>query len=137
MVTMFDVPAHELIKVAAQKLKEKPELAPPNWAKFVKTGAHKERPPQQKDWWYIRAASTLRTIYKNGPIGVSKLRTRYGGKRNRGRKPEKFRKGSGAIIRKILQQLEAAKLITKNGKKGRIATPAGKAFLDKIAAELK
>ena len=45
-------------------------------------------------------------IYRHGPIGVSKLRTKYGGKKNRGHKPEHFYKGSGSVARKVLQQFE-------------------------------
>jgi len=49
-------------------------------------------------------------------------------------KPEKFYKGSGNIIRKILQQLEKAELIKQNeqGRKGRIVTNKGRSFLDKL-----
>jgi len=139
MVSVFDAHAGKLAKEVAEALKAKKELTPPKWSSFVKTGVHKERPPQQKDWWYIRAAAVLRTIYKEGPIGISKLRSKYGGKKNRGSKPEKFRKGSGSVIRKIVQQLEAAGLIKykKEGvNKGRIITPAGVSILNKAAAKI-
>jgi small subunit ribosomal protein S19e len=101
---------------------------------------HKERVPVDKDWWYLRTASVLRTVYRLGPIGVSKLRTKYGGKKNRGVKKEHFFKGSGNILRKSLQQLEKAGLIKFTDKgihKGRIITPKGKAFLDKIATSIQ
>lgn len=136
---MYDVPANELIEKISEKLKQINEIKPPEWAAFVKTGRYKERPPFKEDWWYVRAASVLRTIYKLGPIGVSKLRRRYGGKKNRGVKPERFYKGSGSIIRKILQQLEKAELVKKEKKKihkGRILTAKGKSLLDKTASEL-
>jgi len=100
---------------------------------------HKERPPVKDEWWHIRAASVLRQIYRKGPIGVSKLRTTYGGKKNRGYKTEHFYKGSGNIIRKILQQLEAAGFVKKEEKnihKGRVLTAQGKKFLDNIAAQI-
>jgi len=139
MVNVLDVHAGKLAKEAAKLLEEKEEIKPPAWAKFVKTGVHKERPPQQKKWWYIRTAAVLRTIFKSGPIGVSKLCSKYGGKQNRRSKPEKFRKGSGAIIRKIVQQLESAGLVTykKDGvKKGRIITPKGVSLLSKAATKV-
>ncbi len=139
MTNAFDVPADELIEKVAEKLKSMPEIKAPEWASFVKTGRHKERPPVKKDWWYVRAASVLRSIYKLGPIGVSKLRRKYGGKKNRGVRPEIFYKGSGSIIRKILQQLELSELIVKKEvkrHKGRVATPKGKSLLDKTASEL-
>lgn len=139
MANIFDVPDNELMEKAAVELKKIEEVMPPEWAGYVKTGAHKERPPVRKDWWYIRTASVLRIIYKLGPIGVSKLRTRYGGKKNRGMKPEKFYKASGNILRKILQQLEKIDFVKQGEKgnhKGRIITPKGKSFLDKIATQI-
>ena len=113
MVTINDVLTNDLITELGSQLKEVKEITPPLWADFVKTGVHKERPPVQKDWWYTRTAAVLVTISKIGPIGVSKLTTKYGGRKNRGHKPEVFRKGSGSIIRNVLQQLESAGLIKK------------------------
>ena len=60
MVTVYDVPAEQLILKTAQKLKENDKIVPPDWAEFVKTGRHTERAPSQDDWWYTRAASILR-----------------------------------------------------------------------------
>ena len=133
-MTVYDKKAEEIINKAAEALKKIEHIKAPEWAEFVKTGTFKERPPVEKDWWYKRAASVLRRIYLNGPIGVSRLRIKYGGKKNRGVKPEKFYKGSGNIIRKILQQLETAELIKQNeqGRKGRIVTNKGRSFLDKL-----
>jgi len=139
MTTMYDVDSQELILKAAEELKKTPEIKPPVWAAFVKTGMHKERPPVNSDWWYTRTASVLRAIYRLGPVGVEKLRTKYGGKKNRGTKKEHFFKGSGNILRKSLQQLEKAgfvKFAEKGIHKGRVITPKGKAFLDKIATHI-
>ena len=113
-------------------------IKPEPWAAYVKTGMHKERPPIREDWWYIRAASILRKMIRYGPIGVSKLRVYYGGKKDRGVKPERFYNGSGNIIRKILQQLEKADLVksVKEGKKGRIVTKKGKEFLNAVASKI-
>ena len=140
MTTMYDADPQELIEKTADDLKKIPEIKAPAWAIFVKTGMHKERPPANDDWWYFRTASILRAIYRLGPIGVSKLRTKYGGRKNRGVKKEHFYKGSGNIVRKSLQQLEKAgfvKFADKGLHKGRIITPKGKAFLDKIAAQIQ
>lgn len=137
---MYDVDVQELIHKAAEELKKIPEIKPPEWAKFVKTGVHKERPPVNSDWWFVRTASVLRTVYRLGPVGVSKLRTKYGGKMNRGVKKEHFYKGSGNILRKALQQLEKAgfvKFVEKGVHKGRIVTPKGRAFLDRLATQLQ
>jgi len=136
MTSIYDVEPNELIAKAAEELKKLKELTPPSWASFVKTGAHRERPPANPDWWYFRAAAVLRAIYKLGPIGVSKLRTKYGGAYSKSMSPERFFKGSGSIIRKVLQQLEKAGFVKQGAKgihKGRIITPKGISFLDKIA----
>lgn len=140
MTTMYDVDAQELILKAAEELKKIPEIKPPAWAAFAKTGMHKERPPANSDWWYVRVASVLRTVYRLGPVGVSKLRAKYGGKKNRGVKKEHFFRGSGNILRKSLQQLEKAgfvKFAEKGVHKGRVVSPKGKSFLDKIAAQMQ
>lgn len=140
MASIYDVPQNELIEKTAEELKKIKDIKPPAWASFVKTGVFKERPPVSKDWWYMRAAALLRRLYKNSPIGVSKLRTYFGGRKNRGMKPEKFFKGSGSVIRKIMQQLETAGLAKKEEKgihKGRAITPKGTSILDKVATQIQ
>ena len=136
MVSVKDVPADLLIKELVDYLKKNvPQVKPPPWAIFVKTGANKERPPMQDDWWYWRAASLLRKLYLYGPVGIERLRTAYGYRAKIGSqmRREHFRKAGGAIIRKILQQLETAGLVTKIPGKGRVLTPQGRSLLDKIA----
>jgi small subunit ribosomal protein S19e len=139
MASIYDVDPNELIGKASEELKKVEEIKAPEWATFVKTGMHKERPPAKQDWWYARTASVLRAVYKLGPIGVSKLRTKYGGKKSRGFKTEHFYKGSGNIVRKVLQQLEKAGFVKQEAKgvhKGRVATGKGISFLDKIATQI-
>jgi small subunit ribosomal protein S19e len=130
MATVFDVPARELINEIALDLKK--SIPEPEFVRFVKTGVNRERAPQQRDWYYIRMASILRRIFVNGPVGTQRLRTYYGGKKNRGVRPHKFYKGSGKIIRSCLQALEKQGLIKKD-KKGRVITPKGQSFLSKKA----
>jgi small subunit ribosomal protein S19e len=128
-----------LVNKAANELKQQKLIEPTAWSKFVKTGHHKERLPESQDWWYTRAAAILRTVAIRGPIGTEKLRYKYGGKKNRGHKPDKFFKSSGSIIRKILQQLETSGLVEQTQKgnhKGRVATKKGISLLDKIAVQL-
>jgi len=139
MANIYDVDPSEPIELAAEELKKIEHLKPPEWASYVKTGMHKERPPVDEDWWYFRAASILRKAYRVGPIGVSKLRKHYGGKANRGHKKHHFYKASGNIIRKVLQQLEKAELLKKDVKslrRGRLISPKGKSLLDKIATKI-
>ncbi len=137
MPTVYDIPANILIRRLAQELKTRKEIQPPEWAPFVKTGAHKERAPDDPDWWYFRCASVLRKIYLKGPIGTERLRVEYGGRKRRGCKPNRFHKGSGAVIRTVLQQLERAGFIKRRGNKGREMTDVGRAYLDKLSAAIK
>ncbi|MDP4012503.1 MAG: 30S ribosomal protein S19e [Candidatus Nanoarchaeia archaeon] len=126
MTGINDIKVENLIKNTAEKLKS--EIKPPTWATFVKTGAHKQRPPVDSNWWFVRAAAILRRIYLLGPIGTNKLANKYGGKRKKGTLPEKSYTGSRSIIRKILQQLEEKGYIAKTKKgvhNGRILTPKG------------
>jgi small subunit ribosomal protein S19e len=115
------------------EVKKIKEVQAPEWAKFVKTGAHKERPPVQQDWWEIRAASVLMKVNKYGPVGTNRLAKLYGGRKNRGHKPERKYSASRNIIRTILQQLTAAGLIkdAEGDKKGKIVTKEGKELIKK------
>ncbi|NLI62212.1 MAG: 30S ribosomal protein S19e [Methanosarcinaceae archaeon] len=137
MTTAYDVPANELILKVAEKLKDNDNIKPPEWAAYVKTGAHKELPPVQEDWWYTRCASILRTVYYRGPVGVERLTSVYGGKKNRGSKAHRKAQGSGSIIRAALQQLESAGYLKKVEKEGRVVSSAGQSFLDNTAYEVK
>lgn len=131
MVTTFDTDIGKTIEQLATNLKSM--IKAPAWTLYVKTGPAKDRPPVELDWFYKRAASVLRTVYVRGPIGVQKLRVKYGSKKNRGHKPEHFYKASGKVLRNILQQLEKAELVKfhKEGvHKGRVITPKGKSFVD-------
>ena len=134
MSLVYEIPADEYNKKLAEALSKTEEFKMPEWAQYVKTSVARERPPLEEDFWYKRAASVLRQVYLKGPVGVNRLRTRYGGRKNRGMKPEKFRKGSGKIIRVILQQAEKAGFLEKiKGKRcGRKLTEKGKQFLESI-----
>jgi small subunit ribosomal protein S19e len=133
MVTVYDVTPNKLVAKAAAKL-EGMGIPAPAWVGTVKSGSHAERMPQQKNFWYIRLASILRNAYVNNKIGVSSLRSHFGGKKVRGVRPEKKRKAGGAIIRKGMQALEKAGLLTKR-KTGREISAAGKKLLDAAAKE--
>jgi len=137
---MKEVDPKKFIEVCKEKMKNIESIKPPNWASFAKTGMSRQLPPKQNDWWYTRAASILRKIYLDGPVGVERLRTHYGGRKQRGHKPERFKKSGGSNIRKILQQLEKASLIEKSKKpkkSGRIISENGKKFISDIIKEVK
>ena len=124
----------EYNKVLAQALKEFTELKAPEWSFYVKTGVSKQRTPEDPDFWYKRTASILRQLYIQGVVGVNRLRTKYGSRKNRGMKPARFKKASGKMIRVILQQTEKAGLTEKVDKRqfGRRLTLKGRQFLDSI-----
>ncbi len=140
MTNIYEITPEKLIEKVAEELKKEPGMKAPEWASFVKTGMHKERPPVKDDWWQMRAAAILRWVKIRGPVGVSKLRTKFGGRKNRGVKPDKFYKASGNIIRTILQQLEETGYVKKQDDgvhKGRVITPKGSSLLDKKSIEVK
>ncbi len=125
------------IPALAEALKQFSEFESPEWAFYVKTGSSRERPPADEDFWYIRSASILRHLYLRGVVGVGKLRNRYGSRKDRGGKPDIFRKAGGKIIRVILQQAEEAGLVEKVTRlqHGRRLTEKGREFLDSIQVE--
>lgn len=136
MTNVYDVPAELLIRQAAEELKQRPEIKPPAWSAFAKTGVHKQMPPENPDWWFIRSASVLRRLYIDGPVGVQRMRTAYGGRHDRGSSPYQFRKGSGSILRKVFQQLEAAGFVEK-GRSGRRISSRGMSFIDGVANKIE
>ena len=137
MPSPYEVPADLFIKRLATYLKENVgEVTPPVWSVTAKTGAHREQPPQDPDWWYKRCASILRKLYIHGTVGVSKLRTEYGGRSSRGRGREHARSCGGSSVREPLKQLEQAKIVSKVEKKGRQLSSQCFSLLNKISAEM-
>ncbi len=138
--SVYEMNPNEYNLKLANALKEVPEFKEPEWIIFVKSSPSKQRPIEDEDFWYKRAASILRQIYKKEVVGVNRLRTKYGSKKNRGMKPERFVRAGGKIIRTILQQADKAGFTenirvikgTKEKKPGRKMTPKGKAFLEGI-----
>ncbi|HYY50803.1 MAG TPA: 30S ribosomal protein S19e [Nitrososphaeraceae archaeon] len=135
MAKAYDVPAEDLIEKLTEQIKKEKKIQPPDWAVFVKSGVHAERMPQNKDWWYTRCASLIRKVYIHGPIGVSELRSEYGGRKQIGYNLAHHRDAGGAIIRKALQQLQQAGYIV-NKRRGRSISEEGMKKVDRIATEL-
>lgn len=135
-MAVYDVPAAELIQKMAGDFKK--EFQQPAFVPYVKTGVSRERAPISKDWWFVRTASILYRVYKDGPVGTESLRSYYGGRKNRGLKPERFRKASGKVIRTCLQALEkGGYLLRDKAKKGRMVSPKAQSYLEKSAAEIQ
>lgn len=133
MTTVYDVPADRLIDTLTEELKANSSLQKADWMEFVKTGRHREKRPENTEWWYRRVAAVLRKVYVHGPIGSSRLSAYFGGPADRGSKPNRATKGSRAIARYSLKQLEKAGLIITDGHKGRRISPAGQRLLDNMA----
>ncbi len=136
MVKVYDVPADVLIAKLAERLKEDSNVKPPAWSQFGKTGSHTERIPLNKDWWYARCASLLRKIYLHGPIGLTDLKSAYGGRKRVGYSHAHHRNAGGSAIRKALQQLEAGGYITKGSGKGRMLTQEGMKKMDSLSKQI-
>jgi small subunit ribosomal protein S19e len=136
MTTANDVPAELLIDRLAKALKANDSISPPEWADVVKTGVHREKAPEEPDWWYRRVAAVLRKVYLNGPIGSAQLSAMFGGPVDRGSKPYHSWSGSRSIIRLSLKQLETAGLVVKDGTKGRRISPTGQRLLDNHSHEI-
>ena len=143
MTTVRDVPADALIALIAEDLRGRGGLSMPEWAGFVKTGVHREKVPENPDWWSIRAAALLRKIALKGPIGVNHLASEFGGRNDSNAKPSHSKRGSRKIIRTILRQLEQESLIESIQRPGtaiglgRVITSSGHSMLDNIAHTIK
>ena len=135
MTTLYDVPPDALIAKVAEQLRSDGNVNPPAWAAEVKTGTHNQFAPVQDGWWYTRCAAVLRKVAVNGPVGIMRLRTAYGGRKNRRDRPDRFAAGSGSILREALQQMEQAGIISKSVR-GRSVTPKGHAMLDAAARDI-
>jgi small subunit ribosomal protein S19e len=136
MTTAFDVPADLLIERVTTELKAGGKVAPPEWARFARTGVHTENAPRQADWWFRRLAAILRKVYTMGPIGTARLSAEFGGKRDDGSAPKHPRRGSGSVTRECLQQLEGLGFVAKAEATGRRVTPAGQRMLDNFAHQI-
>jgi small subunit ribosomal protein S19e len=138
MVTLYDVPADELIDELADRLKDR--IDEPEWLQFAKTGSSREMPPQDDDFWYVRAGSLLRKVATNEPVGVDRLATEYGGHKSGTNRytvaPGRSETGGKKIIRTILQQLEEEGLVETAQGEGRRISAEGRSFLDNAASDV-
>ena len=135
MAKVYDVPADIFINRLSEILKNE-DIPAPDWASFVKTGTHADKPPQNSGWWHVRCASILRKIYFHGPISVNELRSMYGGGRPVGYGAAHHKDAGGAIIRNAIHGLEKLGYVIKIEKKGRMLTKQGMKKLDVLATEI-
>ena len=143
MTTYNDIPADILIDGLVEKLSSLDSIVEPDWAAFVKTGTHRERPPTQDNWWTIRSAAILRKVAFKGPIGTNHMAQEFGGPRDRGVKPNRAAAGSRNIARTILQQLSESGLIISSFNNagtvnlGKILTPEGHKLVNDVAHSVR
>lgn len=129
-----DVDAQKFINAYAAFLKRQGKLPIPGWVDTVKTGHSKELPPQDIDWYYVRAAAVARHVYMRKTVGVGRLRKVHGATKNRGSRPSHHVDASGSVDRKVLQSLEKIGVVEQDEDKGgRRITQAGQRDLDRIA----
>ena len=101
--------------------------------------------PYEIDWLYIRAASVAYQLYIRGKVGISALRSHYGGNQRRGTCPPHFRQAGGKVIRYCLKQLEDSGLVgvvkyqSEDGSEqtaGKTLTKKGITDMDRIASQI-
>ncbi|KAK3400950.1 ribosomal protein S19e-domain-containing protein [Sordaria brevicollis] len=133
-VTVRDVEPHKFVNAYAAFLKRQGKLPVPGWVDTVKTGPAKEMPPQDIDWFFVRAASVARHVYLRKTVGVGRLRRVHGTAKNRGSRPSHHVDASGSVDRKVLQALEKIGVLEQDEEKGgRRITQQGQRDLDRIA----
>jgi small subunit ribosomal protein S19e len=140
MTSLYDAPAEEVIEALAETLQEESAIEEPEWLQFTTAGVDRELPPEQDDFWARRAASLLRKVAIDGPVGVGSLKSEYGSAKQgttRYRvRPRHKSDGSGNIVRTILQQLEEAGYVEVAEGEGRTVTSEGHSLLDETAANV-
>ncbi|OAL57453.1 40S ribosomal protein-like protein S19 [Pyrenochaeta sp. DS3sAY3a] len=133
-VSVKDVEAQKFINAYAAFLKRQGKLPITGWVDTVKTSHSKELPPQDIDWFYVRAAAVARHVYMRKTVGVGRLRKAHGSTKNRGSRPSHHVDASGSVDRKVMQALEKIGVLEQDEDKGgRRITQSGQRDLDRIA----
>ena len=140
MTTLYDAPPEEVLEALADILADEEAIEEPDWLPYVKSGADRELPPEQEDFWFRRTASLLRKVAIDGPVGIGSLKTEYGGAKQGSNRyqvrPRSSAQGSGNVIRTALQQLEEAGYVEVAEGEGRQVTPEGQRLLDETAQDV-
>merc|ERR1712087_403561 len=137
-ISVKDVNQHEFTKALSAFLKKSGKLKVPEWSDIVKLGRFNELSPYDNDWYYTRAASVCRHLYIRAPAGVGAFTKIYGSKKRNGTAPSHNCRANRGVCRKVLQSLEALKMVEKDPNTGgRRLTGTGRRDLDRIAAQVK
>ncbi len=135
MVNVRNVNTDSLIEKVKEELQKDDRVKVPEWVQFLKAGIHREKAWEQTDWYHRRLASTLRKVYLEGPIGISRLSAEYGGRVDRGSKRYHPARGSRFIVRHMLETLEQLGYVKKD-QRGRTVSPRGESFLNKVSVQV-
>eukprot|EP00026_Physarum_polycephalum_P015192 Phypoly_transcript_15818.p1 GENE.Phypoly_transcript_15818~~Phypoly_transcript_15818.p1 ORF type:complete len:124 (+),score=16.58 Phypoly_transcript_15818:263-634(+) len=112
-VSVKDVPPADFINAYAKYLKKSGNVELPKWVDIVKTGIHRELPPSNPDWFYIRTAAIARKIYLNtgDQRGTRTYKKVFGGKMRRGSHPPITVTCSESVLRATIKQLTKLKVV--------------------------
>ncbi|KYR02370.1 AhpC/TSA family protein [Tieghemostelium lacteum] len=136
-VTVKDVSASDFIATYARFLKKTGRVQIPKWVDIVKTATHKELPPTNPDWIFVRIAVLARKVYLRQGDGVATYRRCFGGNQRDGVRPNHFHVANGGVIRYCLKQLQNLKVVEVDASKGgRKITSTGRRDLDRIAKQI-
>ncbi|XP_073485283.1 small ribosomal subunit protein eS19-like [Aquarana catesbeiana] len=135
-VTVKDVNQQEFVRALSAFLKKSWKLKVPEWVDTVKLAKHKEQAPYDGNWFYTRAASTVRHLYLRGGAGVGSMTKVYGGCQRNGVIPSHFSSGSKIVAKKVMQAPEGLKMVERDPNGGLRLTPQGQRDLDRIAGQV-
>merc|ERR1711934_962727 len=137
MKSYKEVSQAELVDELTLYLKANKVVTCPPGTVFVKTGPAKENSPDEAEWFFVRAASTLRRLADNREMGVMGLAKLFGSRnRRRIRKAHKVKSACGHI-RQILQQLEKAGYVEMTEANKRRVSVKGHELLGSVARTCK
>ncbi|KAM0686828.1 Protein component of the small (40S) ribosomal subunit, partial [Conglomerata obtusa] len=110
-IPIFHADTTSLNNAIADHLKHTDILNLPENVDIIKTGVAKRMPPEDKDWYYKRAASIFRSVVLNTMsesekgVGTHYFARKYKSRNNRGVRPSRMSKGSTGHVKAILEDL--------------------------------
>eukprot|EP01083_Nonionella_stella_P127114 385022_1 len=134
-VCVKDVNPGQWITAFAAHLKQQGSMDVPECVDYAKTGISRILPPQNPDWYYVRAAAVLRRVYLRPFTGIGGLSKVFGSTWGLSR-PLHFRTAATGILRKVLHSLEKLNLLAKSEDGGRVITKSARRDCDRIAMKV-
>eukprot|EP00178_Gracilaria_changii_P006800 TRINITY_DN22100_c0_g1_i1.p1 TRINITY_DN22100_c0_g1~~TRINITY_DN22100_c0_g1_i1.p1 ORF type:complete len:150 (+),score=23.32 TRINITY_DN22100_c0_g1_i1:22-471(+) len=128
-----DVDPKKLVVAFAAFLKKEGKIQLPKNCDLIKTAPNKELPPDDPDWYYVRAAAVFRRIYVRPGTGIGALTKVYGSGSRKGVMPQHHQNCARGHIRHAMQQFEKMGLMEHSVSGGRKVTSKGCQMLDRMA----